>query len=223
MVITLTKTWCFLIALTLLALVVSPYAFVAWKSESFKREILEDLKELRRPPPPPHVVHNPRYRKPSDMPQVIFPKAVVTRSSMDMPTDHVVYFLARKLNLSNDAQNTLSDIVIRYSNQRKILQGKIAVEVQLLAELSPSDADYMQKVSDAASIQADISTQVMRLYAEQQVEIYQLLTLAQIEELELIKHRFAQRMKARIAKDRTKDIFSFESGDIESSEPKSNK
>lgn len=223
MVITLSKTWCTLIALTLLALVVSPYAFVVWKSESFKREILEEFKELRQLSPTPHAVHKPRYRKPSDMPQAIFPKAVVTRTSMDMPTDHVVYFLARKLNLSDDAQNTLSDIVIRYSNQRKILQGKIAVEVQLLAELSPSDADYMQKVSDAASIQADISTQVMRLYAEQQVEIYKLLTPTQIEELELIKHKFAQRMKVRIAKDRTKDIFSFESGDIESNEPKSSK
>ncbi|KZM41543.1 hypothetical protein OA92_14210 [Marinomonas sp. SBI22] len=223
MVISLTKTWCFLIALILLALFVSPYVFLEWKSESLKREILEDFKKLRQSQPPPHIVHNPRYRKPSDMPQVIFPKAVVARTTMDMPNDHVVYFLTRKLSLSEEAQSTLSDIVTRYSNQRKILQGKIAVEVQLLAELSPSDAEYMQKVSDAAGIQADISTQVMRLYAKQQVEIYQLLTLDQIEELELIKHRFAQKMKARIAKDRTKGIFSFESGDIESNEIKSDK
>ncbi|OUR66478.1 hypothetical protein A9Q77_11295 [Marinomonas sp. 42_23_T18] len=218
MVITLTKTWAFIIALLLAALVLSPYAYLEWKSEAFKRDFLEDFKNLPMPPPPPPDAPGNHFRKPSDLPQAIFPKHVGARPENDMPNHHVVYFLARKLNLSEGVQNTLSGIITRYADQRKILQGKIAVEVQLMAELSPSDQDYMQKVSDAANIQADISTSVMRLFAEQQVEIYKLLSQEQVEELELIKHRFAQKMKARIAKDRTKGIFSFESGDIETNE-----
>ncbi len=222
MVITLTKTWAFIIALLLAALVLSPYAYLEWKSEAFKRGFLEDFKNLpmRPPPPPPPDAPGNHFRKPSDLPQAIFPKHVGARPENDMPNHHVVYFLARKLDLSKEAQTTLSEIIDRYSNQRKVLQGKIAVEVQLMAELRPSDDNYMQKVTDAANIQADISKSVMRLFAEQQVEIYKLLTQKQIDELDLIKHRFAQKMKARIAKDRTKGIFSFESGDIEIQEVK---
>lgn len=223
MVITLSKAWALMIALLLAILIVSPYAYIEWKSEAFKREFLDDFKRLPRPPPPPPPPDAPEghFRKPSDLPQAIFPKVVGTRPGDDMPNHHVVYFLTRKLNLSNDVQEVLSGIITRYSDQRKILQGKIAVEVQLMAELSPIDSDYMLKVSDAANIQADISTRVMRLFAQQQVEIYNLLSQKQIEELELIKHRFAQKMKARIAKDRTKGIFSFESGDIETNEASS--
>lgn len=217
MVITVTKTWGMVIALVLAALVVSPYAYIEWKTADFKRDFFEDFKKLPPPPPPPDAPEG-RFRKPSDLPPAIFPKHVGARPENDMPNHHVVYFLTRKLNLSDGVQEKLSDIITRYSDQRKILQGKIAVEVQLMAELSPSDQDYMQKVSDAANIQADISISVMRLFAEQQVEIYKLLSLEQVEELELIKHRFAQKMKARIAKDRTKGIFSFESGDIETND-----
>lgn len=222
MVITLTKKWCFLIALILVGSIVSPYVYLEWQLENFKQELLKGYKTIRMspPPPPPPDAPGRLFRKPSDLPQAIFPKAVGARTEGDMPNDHVVYFLTRKLNLSNDVKESLADIIDRYSKERKVLQGKIAVEVQLLAELSPRDSDYMQMVTDAAAVQADIGTQVMRLYAEQQVEIYKLLTPKQTEELELIKHRFAQKMKARIAKDRTKGIFSFESGDIESHEAK---
>lgn len=225
MVITLTKKGCFLIALVLVVLIMSPYVYLELKSESYKREFLEEYKKIRRspPPPPPPDAPGRLFRKPSDLPQAIFPKVVGARPESDMPNDHVVYFLTRKLSLSDGVQAKLADIITRYSDQRKILQGKIAVEVQLMAELSPSDSDYMQKVSDAANIQADISISVMRLFAKQQVEIYKLLSQEQVEELELIKHRFAQKMKARIAKDRTKGIFSFESGDIETGEAKNKK
>lgn len=219
MVINITKTWAVIIGLVLAALVSSHYVYMEWKFNHFKQSFLEDFKRLPPPPPPPDAPGR-HFRKPSDLPQAIFPKAVGARHDDNMPNHHVVYFLARKLDLSKDKQTTLSEIIDRYSNQRKVLQGKIAVEVQLMAELRPSDENYMQKVTDAANIQADISKSVMRLFAQQQVEIYKLLTQEQIAELDLIKHRFAQKMKARIAKDRTKGIFSFESGDIEPQELK---
>lgn len=219
MVINIAKTWAVILGLIVVVLIGSHYVYMEWKFNDFKRSFIEDFKRLPPPPPPPDAPEG-RFRKPSDLPQAIFPKTVGTRHDDSMPNHHVVYFLARKLDLSKDAQKTLSDIIDRYSEQRKVLQGKIAVEVQLMAELRPSDENYMQKVADAANIQADISKSVMRLFAEQQVEIYKLLSQKQIDELDLIKHRFAQKMKARIAKDRTKGIFSFESGDIETQEIK---
>ncbi|EAQ64622.1 thiamine biosynthesis protein ThiC [Marinomonas sp. MED121] len=219
MVITITRTWGVIIAFALVALVLSPYVYIHWQSQEFKRELLDGFKRIPPPPPPPDAPEG-RFHKPSDLPQAIFPKAVGTRSGNTMPNHHVVYYLTRKLQLSDPVKAELAEIIDRYSEQRKILQGKIAVEVQIMAELRPTDKDYMKKVSEAASVQADISTRVMRLFAQQQVEIYQLLSSDQVIELELIKHKFAQKMKARIAKDRTKGIFSFESGDIEANEIK---